>query len=343
MSTPHTGASAPPGAGVLSLVILTFNRWDRTARLLDSLAADADDYADVELVWVDNGSADGTRAAFEAWLTAHPGMFGRVVRRMNEVNHGFVVGVNEAASIASGDHICLINSDAVVTSGWRRGLLSALRSPGVAAVGPVSDGMPWNQSLTYRGQGIRDVPVVYGFCLLAPRAVFDRVGLLDERYGRGVIEVEDWCERVTRAGMRFAVNTDVFIGHDEPHASYTPRVNAMLHIRNRKLFEDKWGVGPWYWGNRETPPRRFARTVVRVLTEGDLGPRSLRTDLDPLGDDTELLVVLPHHDDGHLGWLGLARRDARLNVVCVRPDWDESRLATVCRANSRGDVTEVRR
>lgn len=331
------------GRPSVSLVLLTFNRWDRTARLLESMVDDPDSYADVELVWVDNGSADGTRAGFEAWLAEHEPAFHRVVRRLNEVNHGFIVGVNEGASLATGEHVCLINSDAAVTAGWRRGLLRALDEPGVAATGPVSDGMPWNQSLEHRGRGIRAVPVVYGFCVLITREALDVVGLLDERYGRGVIEVEDWCERAVRAGLRFTVNTDVVVSHDEPHASYTPRVNAMLHIRNRGLFERKWGVGPHYWGDRDRAARRFDATVARVARDGVLCERALRSELDGLDERTELLVVAPHRDTEHLSWLHLARRDPRLNVVCVRPDWDERALEPLCAANARGAVTEMSR
>ncbi|MBV9013005.1 MAG: glycosyltransferase [Pseudonocardiales bacterium] len=326
----------------VSLVLLTFNRWDCTIRLLDSLSADADGYSDVELVWIDNNSTDRTKCEFDSWLASHERLFGGLVRRFNDTNHGFVVGVNEATSLASGRYICLINSDAQVTSGWRHALLRALHEPGVAAAGPVSDGMPWNQSMEHSGQGIKQVPVVYGFCLMAPRWIFDQVGLLDERYGRGVIEIEDWCERAARAGMGFAVNTDVVVNHNEPHASYTPRVNGMLHIRNRQLFERKWGIGPWYWGNRDLPPLQYARTVVRVAADGVLDDRWLRGELGTLGGDTELLMVVRHCDDGnHLGWVGLARREPRLNVVCVPFNWHESQLPSVCRANSRGVSIEI--
>jgi GT2 family glycosyltransferase len=320
-----------------SLVLLTFNRWDRTSRLLDSLIAD-DDLLDTELVWVENGSADGTREKFEAWLAEHGDRFGHVVRRFNDENHGFVVGVNEGISLATGREICLLNSDALVTPGWRRGLSAALAPADVAAAGPVSDGMPWHQSLAYRDQGVREVPVVYGFCLLAERAMFDRIGLLDERYGRGVIEVEDWCERAALAGLRFVVDTEVVVHHDEPHASYTPRVNAMLHIRNRRLFEAKWGVGPHLWGDRTRPRRRFARTVALVWPDA---PLDVSTQLSRLAEDTELLVVVRHRDEDHLGWLTPARRDPRLNVVCVRPEWTDDCLLPLCRANARGDTLEI--
>jgi GT2 family glycosyltransferase len=316
-----------------SLILLTFNRWDRTRALLDSMVADRDDYRGVELVWIDNGSQDETVEAFESWLRSHSAVFGRVVRRHNAANHGFVIGVNEGICLAGAPEVCLINSDAVVSDGWLSRLRSRLAAD-VAAVGPVSDGMPWNQSLRHRATGPRDVPVVYGFCLLTRTAVMDRVGLLDERYGRGVIEVEDWCERAARLGLRFVVDTDVFVGHDEPHASYTPRVNAMLHVRNKRLFQRKWGVGPHLWGDRTAPEQEFGRTDVHVLDDPD-APQWLPSLLEAARADAEQLLVLPHGEDDHVAWIGAARRDPRLNVVCVRPDWTPDRLADLVRANAR--------
>lgn len=320
------------GAASLSLVLLTFNRWDLTRQLLDSLAADPDGCATTELVWVDNGSADGTPERFTEWLGAHDGLFARVRARANAANHGFIVGVNEGVSLAGGTYVCLINSDTTVPAGWQRDLLAPFADAAVGAVGPVSNGMPWNQSARWAGTGVRAVDVLYGFCLVVRRDVLDRVGLLDERYGRGVIEVEDWCERARRAGWELRVHGGVLVTHDEPHASYTPRVNAMLHIRNRRLFERKWGRGPHYWGDRAGAPVTFAETVVAV------DPPSIADVLAGAAPDAEVLVVAPHRDDGHLGWIRAAREDQRLNVVCVRPDWTpgDGRLDGIVRANARG-------
>lgn len=318
----------------LSLVLLTFNRWDRTRQLLDSLAADPESCTTTELVWVDNGSSDGTRDHLREWLTAHAGLFATVRARANDVNHGFIVGVNEGVSLSTGAYVCLINSDTTVPPGWRRDLLAAFTDGSVGAAGPVSNGMPWDQSERHHGTGIRAVGVLYGFCIVIRRDVLDRVGLLDERYGRGVIEVEDWCERARRAGWELRVNGDVLVTHDEPHASYTPRVNAMLHIRNRGLFERKWGRGPFHWGDREGDLVSFEETSVHV----DSPIEAVGELLDAAGAGREVLVVAPHRDAGHLGWIRAARADERLNVVCVPAGWnpDEGRLAGIVLANARG-------
>lgn len=326
----------------LSLVLLTFNRWDRTRELLDSLLLEREAYAATQLVWVENGSGDGTREEFSAWLREYGSMFHSVTVSWQPENLGFIRGVNTGIDLSTGTYLCLINSDAQVTPGWARSLLRAAAGEGVAAVGPVSNGMPWAQSLEHFGNGVREEPVVYGFCLVTARAVLDRVGLLDERYGRGVIEVEDWCERARRAGLRFLVDTDVLVRHDEPHASYTPRTNALLHIRNRLLFQRKWGVGPYHWGDRTTPLVRFAETAVLVEEPESAGPGALAERLHTMRPDQELLVVTRRSTATEPEWARVARVDPRLNVVRVARGWDTSALTELCVANGRGAaVTEV--
>ena len=39
-----------------------------------------------------------------------------------------------------------------------------------------------------------------GFCLLIRRTVIDRIGVLDERFGIGCFEDDDYCLRAIQAG-----------------------------------------------------------------------------------------------------------------------------------------------
>ncbi len=277
----------------------------------------------------------------DRWIACYGSRFHNIVACRNARNVGFIIGVNTGIDLCTGRYVCLINSDAAVSGGWRGRLRDALQ-PDVAAVGPVSNGMPWNQSLDYRGRGLREVPVLYGFCLLTRRSVLDAVGLLDERYGLGVIEVEDWCERARRTGMRLVVDTDVVIRHDEPHASYTARTNAMLHIRNRALFEGKWGVGPHLWGDRSTSPRTYASSQAWVAGAAPPEPACLLAALSELPPDAELIVVVQSSQLPEPRWSRIARADPRLNVVRVRRDWPPSMLDRLCQANARSQVIAER-
>jgi GT2 family glycosyltransferase len=86
------------------------------------------------------------------------------------------------------------------------------------------------------------------FCVMIPRSVWERVGELDETFGIGLFEDDDYAMRVQRAGYNVACAEDVFVHH---HASASigalPREGYdRLFDRNRRYFESKWG--PW------TPP-----------------------------------------------------------------------------------------
>jgi glycosyltransferase involved in cell wall biosynthesis len=55
------------------------------------------------------------------------------------------------------------------------------------------------------------VPKLSGFCLLMTRAVYEKVGGLDERFGLGFFDDDDLAERARRAGFELAVAHDLFV------------------------------------------------------------------------------------------------------------------------------------
>ena len=90
-----------------------------------------------------------------------------------------------------------------------------------------------------------DIPVAAFFCVMFPRGVYEELGPLDEKFGMGFFEDDDYCERVRRAGRRVACAEDVFI-HHELSASFDQVMageRRALFERNRAYYESKWG--PW--------------------------------------------------------------------------------------------------
>jgi GT2 family glycosyltransferase len=86
---------------LVSVVILTFNRWENILGLLDELSCLGD--PDVEIIVVDNGSADGTGGAVAA---AHPEV--RLVALGENMGVG---GRNRGMGVARGDIILTLDDD----------------------------------------------------------------------------------------------------------------------------------------------------------------------------------------------------------------------------------------
>ncbi len=91
-----------------------------------------------------------------------------------------------------------------------------------------------------------------GFCLLMKRAVYDKIGGLDERFGLGFFDDDDLAERARRAGFELAVAHDLFIHHFGSRTFIGNGVDAEKMLEeNSRRFAAKWGT-------RENGRRRAA-------------------------------------------------------------------------------------
>lgn len=242
--------SPQPNYGTTSIIILTHNQLACTRACLNSISIRTDE--PYELIVVDNGSTDGTRD----YLRGLSGV--RLIE--NDRNVGFPAGVNQGLRLATGEQILLLNNDTVVTTGWLRRMLDCLYSnKEIGLVGPVTnnisgvqcvpaayddlgllDGYAWEWSKTHRGQQMPTERLV-GFCLLARRELVDRIGGLDERFGLGTYEDDDYCRRAIGAGYRCMVAVDSFIHHFGSQTFAANNIDAQqLLSRNKALFDEKW-------------------------------------------------------------------------------------------------------
>jgi len=233
-----------------SIVIVTYNQLAYTRMCLESIRFRTD--VPYELIFVDNGSTDGTveylRSAADVRLIE------------NADNRGFPAAVNQGILASRGRQILLLNNDVVVTTGWLDRMLRALHDdPQVGLVGPCSnavsgsqqvpvsyddlaslDGFAWDWGRRHDAK--RDeVERLVGFCLLFRRELTDRVGVLDERFGIGNFEDDDFCLRARHAGYRAVIARDAFI-HHFGHRTFVGSgldLNALLS-KNEQIFQEKW-------------------------------------------------------------------------------------------------------
>ena len=205
---------------VLAVVVLNWNGLEDTRALLPTLAAcRLPSGWSLETLVVDNGSSDGSAAAIAA-------EFPDVTVLALPENRRFAGGNNHGLRHALGrgaDAVMLLNNDTRADPGLLERLLMALdQDPAAGAAGPlIYYGVP-SQRIWYAGgtlspalgwsahRGVRQIDqgqyrsvertgYITACCLLARRAVWEKVGLLDERYFI-YAEDADWCLRARAAG-----------------------------------------------------------------------------------------------------------------------------------------------
>jgi glycosyltransferase involved in cell wall biosynthesis len=269
-----------------SIVILTHNQIEHTRKCLDSIAAHTPQRH--ELILVDNASTDGTLDYLRDYARRH----GHVRVIVNATNRGFAAGNNQGMAIARGDTVLLLNNDTVVADGWLGRMLAVFaRRPDAGLAGPMSNyvsGPQWISPAPYEtldampafaarwaagnAGRVEEVNRLVGFCLLARREVIERIGGLDERFGSGNFEDDDYCVRAALAGFKAVIARDAFVHHTGSQTFRGAKIDyreAML--RNWELFKAKWHIAP------ETPVEKGYRLTLQPSP--DLPVRSPLPDL----------------------------------------------------------------
>jgi len=254
-----SGMTRPETAPTVSIIVLTYNGIEDTRMCLESIVAHT--HIAHELIVVDNASKDGTPDYLRTFAAEHANV--RLV--LNEDNLGFSGGNNLGLAISRGRYVVLLNNDTVVTDGWVSRMVEVVeREPGVGLVGPRSNCVSGAQlvrqapyqdldtmhrfaaKFTERHLGRAEPSLrLVGFCLLATRALLETVGGLDERYGRGNFEDDDWCLRGHLHGFQARIAHDVFIHHGGSKAFRREGIDYRAQLtENWEIFKHKWGIDP---------------------------------------------------------------------------------------------------
>lgn len=241
----------------VSIIIVTYNNVELTRGCIDSLLRNTT-YPNFEIVVVDNASTDDTRNYLRYLNRIRPD----VVIALNDSNRGFAAANNQGINLASGEYFVLLNNDTVVPKGWVDPLLRHLENPEIGLVGPVTNSVgneakievdyirldqmedfADRHTLLHRGR-IFDIAMLAMFCVAMRREVFEKIGCLDEAFGIGMFEDDDYSRRIQAAGLRTVCAEDAFV-HHYGQASFKKLIVSgeyqALWDRNQAYFERKWG------------------------------------------------------------------------------------------------------
>jgi GT2 family glycosyltransferase/glycosyltransferase involved in cell wall biosynthesis len=241
----------------VSVVVVTYNNLPLSKACYQSLKKYSR-YPNLEIIFVDNNSTDGTPAWLEEIRQQDP----RVKIILNNVNYGFAKGNNQGLKIATGEYFVFLNNDTIVTNNWLESLLQHLiKERSIGIICPVTnnigndacirvdytdlDGIQqFAYNYTERNIGLnRNLRMVPLFCAMMRTELLRKVGGLNEDYKQGMFEDDDLNQEIKKLGFRISYAEDVFVHHfgrmsfkKIPTEEYQELFKA-----NKAIFEKKWG------------------------------------------------------------------------------------------------------
>lgn len=217
----------------ISIIVPVYNAFELLQECLDRVVRHT--HTPWHLIVVEDRSTDErVRPWLRDWAAAQGA---RVTLLENEQNLGFIGGVNRglAEAMRRGEHVVLLNSDALVPDGWSSRLLRPLvEDSTIASVTPMSNdatifsvpliGMERpletrkadeiDQIAQKISAGIvAEAPTGVGFCMAMSKAAIKLEPRLDTAFGKGYGEEVDWCQKLRQAGMRHVGIGNLFVEH----------------------------------------------------------------------------------------------------------------------------------
>ena len=239
-----------------SIIVLCYNSLEETTRpCLESIVkiTPAGEY---ELIIVDNASSDGTPEYLQEFARQHT----NVQIQLNDVNKGYAGGNNDGMALANGEYIILLNNDTLVPAGWLDKLLCLFQNhPKIGLIGPVTNSAGNEQRIELETLNEKNYEAISGeyikrqagvwfeteklgfFCVAIRRSVVEKIGVLDEKFGIGMFEDDDYCIRAKKAGFILAVAEDCFVFHkgSVSFGKLAVKNYRQLFEKNRQYFYEK--------------------------------------------------------------------------------------------------------
>jgi GT2 family glycosyltransferase len=235
----------------VSIILVLHNRVELTLACLRSVAENHN--LPLEVIIVDNASTDETSILLDRLRGA------RVIR--NTENRHFLLAVNQAAELARGETLVLLNNDAQLMPGALRAALDTLYgAPDVGAVGGkliLYDGVLQEAgSMVFRdgschgyGRGDipfapqymfrRDVDYCSGAFLATRRSCWRELGGFDERFKPAYYEETDYCMRLWRRGYRVVYEPQAVALHYEFASSASAAGAIKMQAERQQVFVER--------------------------------------------------------------------------------------------------------
>jgi hypothetical protein len=206
--------------------------------------------------------------------------------------------------------VILLNNDTLVPTGWAGRLVRKFDDQTIGLLGPMTNrtgneamiGTKYRtfgemvrfakwRAATQRGKSF-DIEMLAMYCVAMRREVAQQIGSLDEAFGLGLFEDDDYAHRVRAAGFRVVCAADVFVHHfgEGSFGSLgAGRKQAALFQRNRLYFEKKWRR-KWTPHERRVEPE-YRKTIDAIAKAVEHLPKNADIAVVNRGDEMLLEAI----------------------------------------------------
>ncbi len=249
----------------IAIVIVNYRSWDPLNRCLRSIITEVSEQTgDIEVVVVDNNSADGKLASFQA-------EFPSIQWIKNSVNAGFGAANDLGAMVTQASRLIFLNPDTELPAGSLKQWIDAFKQlpqPAIAGCPQVDlndqpckvydlfpgpfDALGFVRSLRRKkliGKspiGSRAVDWVTGAAVIIDRSTLDQLGGWGNTYWMYSEDV-DLCKRAQEHGVGVYITDTLPIMHAHGGATRsTHRITAITKsevVRSKHIYAKRWFLG----------------------------------------------------------------------------------------------------
>ena len=240
-------------APIATILILTCNTWKHTQMCINSLKQKT--HTPYKILVIDNGSTDETVRELRRDR--------QIYHIENSCNLGFAKGFNIGLILMDTPYFVLSNSDIIATDSWLACMLENMnQDKDLTILGPRSNYVSGPQVIkdvpykdakgleAYAISRLKDVKetLTYNqricfFFTLFRSITLSKVGFLDEQFGKGNFEDDDYCLRNHLKEAKSAYDNTVFIHHWGNRTFHENKIDHLnLMKKNKEKFMKKWNL-----------------------------------------------------------------------------------------------------
>lgn len=254
----------------IDILIPAINNSYFTSRLIESIKL----YTEIpfNIIYIDNGSDidEFNNVVNSLKQTNH-----LIIR--NKKNLGFVKAINQGLEVSKAKYICLQNNDTLIFNNCFERLINHLiNNQDAGIVSPIASlgggkqgieiikaSLNWfdietkkiditrcshaeiNNFLyqSFQGQALEMNSSLAFFSVVMPRQTFEDIGYLDERYGVGLFDDDDYCQRILENKLKLLLALDVYVWHLASTTFKSMHSNnefMKMLVTNQRIFQEKW-------------------------------------------------------------------------------------------------------